>query len=299
MPALDTGGAAVSAPPATGNPGYFAVGNTAARQRLRDPVSVTPFLEWCERREEQLRREFDHYPRIGGHVLGAHFRESLVLELGWDPESGARRLYTWRHPNHGDGHSGYVERETIEKALLHAGVMDTSELYPLPEPRPGTPLGQGAHMTEEQFLAAHVVYLRGGLTVLAVAHLIYERYNYPNPEAARCALRRGWSHLDLELRRCSATTASGKPCRKPPLSGRELCAKHDPRITVAWSPPAELVERARALYMGGRSFKGIGRDLVDETPWSHWTYVGKQFSKIGRRQGWNTCQRGTGPPRSA
>jgi len=98
--------------------------------RLKEPVPVGPFVAWCDRRQEQLRRELDVHPAISsreggsrGQVSsGLNYVERLMFEMGWDLHNGPRKLNRWRNPSQGDGHSGFADRDEIETSLRSAGV---------------------------------------------------------------------------------------------------------------------------------------------------------------------------------
>jgi hypothetical protein len=148
-------------------------------------------------------------------------------------------------------------------------------------------------MTDEQLIAAHTVYLRGGLTMSAVSALIWRRYGYANQEAARCALKHGWRALGLSTRRrCAGITADGARCQKAPLNKRDHCAKHDQSVTRGWEPPRELLDHARELHETGTSLRQIGVLLIDDVQWKHPTYVAKRLARVAAAEGWH--QRLTG-----
>lgn len=267
----------------------------------REPLPVAPFITWAEGRITRIRSDLGIDAPRGGSDNGAdmNYVERFMAEIGWDSHNGPRKLHRWMHPEQGEGHSGIVERAEIEDALHCAGVL-FSDIYPdAPARLVVMRLGQGARMTEAQIIAAHTVYMRGRLTIDAVAALIWERYGYANQEAGRCAIRRGWYHLDLPRRQCVESTRTGERCRKHPMSGSDLCPKHDKTITFGWQPPPDLIERCRDMYMGGFSFKAIGRVLILETPWTHHTYAAKRIADIAQEQGWHASSRGQRPPRQA
>ncbi len=84
--------------------------------RLRDPIPVGPFLWWCHRRETQIRGDHEPYPSLGD---GRSMMGRLCMELGWDEDTGRRRLFRWcfERPD------GLVERSQVEDALFHADVL--------------------------------------------------------------------------------------------------------------------------------------------------------------------------------
>jgi hypothetical protein len=251
----------------------------------KEPLAVAPFLEWCDKRETQIRRDLDNLPGLRSFKLNDDAGSRLVMELGWDVESGQRRLRRWRH----ETLSGLIGREVIEEALFCAGV-PFEEIYPdePTPPRVAVRLGQGSRMTQPQLVAAHTVYMRANMTMNDVAALIWQRYGYANPEAARHALTRGWRSLGLQVRRqCTQITADGERCDKAPLSGQEHCFKHDKK-TQTWQMPRELTERARALHVEeGLTLNAIGALLVDETPWQTWKYAARRIAIIAHEQGWH------------
>lgn len=282
----------MSAPMVTGAAALSPTDMQAAR--LREPIPCAPFLDWCAQREARIRADLDNYPRIDSGLptdFNPHYR--MLATIGWGDDNGARRYHRWRDENT----TGLVERADVEEALFTAGVdFYHKDLYPdAPRPSVVVRLDQGARMTQGQLIAAHTVYMRGRLTISDVADLIWQRYGYANPEAARCAIRRGWRHLDLPRRQCIDTTAAGR-CRKHPMSASDLCAKHDTTITFGWQPPAALIQQARDMYKDGIAFKSIGRLLIDQTPWQHPTYVAKRLAAIARDQGWNESGPGQRPP---
>lgn len=102
------------------------------RRSVADPIPVDPFLKWCDKRREQITREWDAYPSIGdvkvpGKGTGSRTAtlKHLMGELGWPVESGARRLHRWRFQNPG----GVVSRPIVEDALWRAGV-SFYDVYP-------------------------------------------------------------------------------------------------------------------------------------------------------------------------
>lgn len=199
---------------------------------LREPIPVAPFLAWAQRREQQIRREIDHYPAISGSRDGGveargpmniDPRGRLVMELGWDADSGTRLLFRWQH----ETPSGLVERARVEEALFCAGV-DFYELYPdmapsnepadrfCPRCRHVVPtvdmhcawcngpvnerryysvsrIGTGSKMTDAQIRAAHVIYA-SGVTLQRVAEMIWENYGYASVESCATGLHKAW-HL--------------------------------------------------------------------------------------------------------
>lgn len=201
-------------------------------------IPVQPFLDWCSRREAQIRRELNAYPAITER-LNTGARARLIAELGWagtdNGEHGMRRLHRWTH----ELDDGLVSRAAIEDALHHAsGARElVEELYPdLPDPEPDddeqdrycpkcryvvsslhgrcpwcqsqvsptrvyrtSRLGIGAKMTDKQIRAAHVLYTHG-LTLAQVAELLYQRYGYASNESCAGTLRRAWRIRGLPQR---------------------------------------------------------------------------------------------------
>ncbi len=90
-------------------------------RRIDEPVSLAPFLAWVEGRERQ-------HAHTGDPVA------AVVRDIGWDGESGVRRLHRWRH----ESITGMAERADVEDALHHAGVR-WDEVY---DPDP-VDLGEG------------------------------------------------------------------------------------------------------------------------------------------------------------
>lgn len=110
------------------------------RSKIVDPISVWPFLEWCDRRLAQIQHEMDAYPAIkseartdrlqrNGALAGG--KERLVTELGWGErvDTGVRRLYRMRHGEPELDPTGLASRPVIEDALWNAGV-HIYDLYP-------------------------------------------------------------------------------------------------------------------------------------------------------------------------
>ena len=88
-------------------------------RRIPDPVPVAPFIAWCDKRKEHYRRE-GGYPLTGGGRT--NYGERVVLDLGWEPDNGVRRLSRWSNSDQANPHSGFADRDVIETALRHAGV---------------------------------------------------------------------------------------------------------------------------------------------------------------------------------
>lgn len=206
-------------------------------KRMGEPIPLKPFLDWCDKREAQLRAELDAYPAINGGGTGAnppginpHVR--LMVELGWDDAAGHRRLSRWRL----DSVTGMGSRELIERALDHAGVpiedlypdlavevgelrsgycqpckldvLTTNDLCPwCDEPvlskRPRNShdrKGQGRKMTDEQIRAAHVIYQQQKLSYSDLAELLWQRFGYASKASCESGLRVGFKALGLPRR---------------------------------------------------------------------------------------------------
>lgn len=228
----DAGGAEVVVPP-------------LVRRHCREPIRVAPFLEFCRKREEQIRRELNEYPAIGLHggaSYGTDARTRLVLSFGWDVEAGLRKLHRWSHPEGGEHHSGWVDRAEIEDALAHAGAR-FGEVYDIEDEPLRTPvrLGQHRRMTDAQVIAAHTVYVKARMTMYTMAELLWQRYGYVNADGCRKALAVAFRGLGLSTRRCAATTRHARPCRNHPLRGCDFCAEHDDSAVH----PSQLAVAAR------------------------------------------------------
>lgn len=197
-------------------------------RRYHEPIDVGPFLDWADRRMEQLRRDLDNLPAV-------ETREALPILvqfvglLGWEEESGQRRLYRWRHDNVG----GLAERADVEDALWNAGV-PVDDIYPdldaetdgdtrwcsacrddvvtdLVCPWCGTEtqdrrpagsiarLGQGRFMTDEQIRAAHALYQRG-LTGPQLGQMLYKQFGYSSPAICGRQLLKAFNLLGLPRR---------------------------------------------------------------------------------------------------
>lgn len=208
-------------------------------KRLREPLDVAPFLVWCTLREREIRREID---RSTIQIRGDRNRHStparpdrasnrLLDEIGWERESGERRMYRWAN----EIDTGRVERAVIEDALHHAGIA-FYDIYPDLEPagevrdaycptcrdevtvvdedcpwchgtvidqRPNLSqarFGQNRKMTAAQLRAAHVIYDQTGRSIREVAELLYIRYGYQSNESCATSLRMGWKALGLARR---------------------------------------------------------------------------------------------------
>ncbi len=223
---------------------------------LREPLDVAPFLAWCDRREQQIRRELDAWPAIGVRQ-NISVQDRLVAELGWDISPGIRRLHRWRRE------VTHVERATVEEALFHAGA-DFETLYPDLEPKgPGDRLGQGRLMTNDELRAAHVIYLRAQLSLRQLGDLLWERYGYANAASCASQIQRGFANLGLPRRtptegqhlthmthgltvggkvaplykrhvklgrhgQCSADRKDGERCPRAAQPGGDVCGYHQP-----------------------------------------------------------------------
>jgi hypothetical protein len=291
-----------------GGPGVIPGPPTYGKVNRREPIPVGPFLEFCYRREQEIRRELDNYPAIsGGHQFDPVAR--LVMSFGWDPGTGVRKLDRWKSPDGRDSHSGWVDRAVIEDALRSAGV-DIEDIYPdLPEPSPRViRMGQSRRMTDAQVIAAHTVYTKGRMTMYALGDLIWKRYGYATPSACTRALSVAFKGLGLPIRQCAAMTRSGARCRHPPLTATDFCQEHGAlsvrpsdigaasatrrRYERMWTPSVELVALARAMHVEqAMTWRAIGRELVSMTPLTSPTYVSYRLSTIAAQQGWDRTER--------
>lgn len=211
-------------------------------KRLREPIDFRPFLVWCVLRERAITREIDRSTLQirgdkGNNSHSAARPDSpsgrLLDEIGWDRESGARRLFRWCNE---PSTSGQVERAVIEDALHHAGV-DFYDVYPDLEPdvtslrdgyclacrddvttadgrcpwcdgevdarRPHgshARMGAGCRMTDAQVRAAHVIYQQRGLNLNELGMLLHERFGYATHKSCGIALRRAFIRLGLPRR---------------------------------------------------------------------------------------------------
>ena len=279
---------------------------------LHEPIPVQPFLDWCDRREAEIRRELDAYPAIsgrrsggGGVERGAQFgmdpRGRLVMEIGWSVENGQRRLHRWRYENL----SGQVERAEVEEALHYAGV-PFDLIYPLEAESVKSVrvrLGENRLMSDSEVIAAHTVYHRARMSTTHLGELLYERFGYSTPSACAKALSVAFRGLGLEVRRCSATRADGGRCERTPADGSEHCLDHGDghrpcevagrrsgmaRTARAYRLPPELVARARHLHVEhGRTLREIARTLLPSTPLGSEDYLAQQLGAIAHREGWH------------
>lgn len=242
--------------------------------KVREPIPVGPFLEFCAQREALLQRDPDC----------SDPRTRLILSFGWEPDSGVRRLHRWRHPEQGYDHPGWVDRAEVEDALHNFGI-DIHEVYPdVSAPPPySSRFGMGRYMTDRQLVAAHTVYVRAKLTVADVGRLVHARFGYRNANTAASSLRYGWRNLGLELRRCSAITSHDEQCHLHPLYGVDHCVSHRPPRSM----PPELVAEARALHLDGVSFNEIGRRLLHRTPWRNPHYLSMHLARLAAAEGWH------------
>lgn len=245
--------------------------------RLREPIEVGPFLAWCDRRLAAIRRDLDTLPAIERTAsLGEEQR--LLADLGWTGEAGARRMHRWRNENR----AGLAERAEVEDALWNAD-MALDEVYPdfadagrKPHPIVGRAVRR---MTDEQVLAAHIVYGRCKLSSTELGGLLYHKYGYANAESAGRALQRAFKNLGLPPRACVATARGGAPCAKWPVSGSDYCVEHaGGRQGIAACQPTDeqrhpyrpddiLMGQARRMHHEeGISMLRIAEALAPRTP---------------------------------
>jgi hypothetical protein len=272
----------------------------------REPLPVGPFVDWCRHRIEGIRAEIgaDYVKGGSGNAADMNYLERLMREIGWDPHNGPRRLYRWMNPDRGDRHSGIVERAEIEDALHCAGV-PFDEVYPdaapprLYQPR----FGQSRRLTDAQVLAAHTIYVRERLVMTEVAELIWRQHGYASCGSCARSLVVAFQGLGLPTRRCEATTRAGVRCRKPPLSGRDVCTEHQAGIRPShlggatsgrrqteqtYVLPEELVAHARVMYVQwGMSFRRVGEALVAQTPLSSADYLSQRLADVAAEQRWH------------
>lgn len=226
----------------------------------REPIPVAPFLAWCQTRIEQLTYELDAYPAIGLTLEGVNPHARLMLELGWDPDTGGRRLLRWASAEH---MTGMGERALIEDALHHAGVA-FEDVYPAIESARAQPdkLGQGHRMTDAQIVAAHTIYNRTGMSLRALGELLWQRYGYIDAASCTQQLRRSFHNRGLPVRTiqegqwashykhgmtvggktapmykrtlklqrdgpCAATRKDGTPCPRAARPGTDRCGYHN------------------------------------------------------------------------
>lgn len=251
-------------------------------RRGREVLPVGPFLDFCRRREAELRNE-DIYPKISQPPPGDPMAR-LVESLGWDTDNGSRRLNRWRNPAR-DGHDGWVPRTLIEDAINCAGGL-FHEIYPDAPPPPAfsSRFGVGRYLTDQQIIATHTLYVQGALTTWGVAELIWERFGYASPASAAHSILSAWRALGLPLRRCEAVV-NGNRCQLHPAHGELLCMRH--RKPGGWIIPTGLVAEARALHEAGASLNAVGRQLIDRTPWRNPHYLSCRLSKVAIAQGWH------------
>lgn len=276
---------------------------------VKERVSVQPFLAWCREREAQILREIDHYPAIG-HIgqaagrtpAGAAPHTMLIMELGWEHEVGSRRLHRWEHENQ----STDVDRAIVEDALHHAGA-SFEKVYPdepeSPIALPTCRLGMRRLMTDAQVVAAHTVYVRGRMTSMTLAELLYRRLGYATVGSCAKALEVAFKGLGLPIRQCTATKRMGGRCGRTPCVGSDLCTEHaggedrpshrGGRASAArqqaamWIPGPEFVERARVLHVErGVSMNQVGRQLLDETPLRSAQWLARRVAMIAAAEGW-------------
>lgn len=249
--------------------------------KINEPLDVAPFLEWAARREHVLEVEYSDKSREGEGGL-----ERLLEEIGWDDPSGRKRMYRWRHENKG----GRVERAFVENALHRAGYL-FEDVYPDLGSMPELPTGPSTRlMTDEQVVAAHTVYVKAKLTQVSLAELIWERYGYASASSCAKALVDAFRSLGLPARRCTSTTAEGKKCNGNPLAGEDCCYRHKPewadkrresalrRELRIWTIPDELLLEARVMREDwGMSWRGLGRALLDRTPFTSIDHLSKRL----------------------
>lgn len=300
MPTLATGGGEVGALP----PG----------RRVREPIPVGPFLEFCATRLAQIRRELDVYPAITfsgrpGKPPGVDATARLVMSFGWDPDGGSRKLNRWANPEQGDGHSGYVDRAEVEDALRNVGV-EIADVYPhLPAAQDGcNRMGQHRRMTDAQVIAAHTVYTKGRMTMTTLGELIYKRFGYANASSCARSLAVAFRGLGMPLRQCAGVTCSGRRCQLPPVSLCDFCQEHDLRplrpsqigaaarvrqqAQYSWNPSAETLALARRLHVDqGLSWRETARQIAPTVNRSE-RHVAQCLSIIAAREGWHRTMKG-------
>lgn len=282
--------------------------------RIREPIPVGPFLEFCSRRVVQIRRELDSYPKITltgrhGKPPGIDATARLVMSFGWDANHGVRKLNRWAHPEQGDGHSGYVDRAEIEDALRNVGV-DIADVYPaLPQAKSGpVRMGQHRRMTDAQVIAAHTVYVKGRMTMMTLGELIYQRFGYASVSACARSLAVAFRGLGMPLRQCAGTTRFGRRCQLPPMSACDFCQEHDLRAIRpsqigaaarvkqqaqrAWIPSAETLALARQLHVDqGLSWREVARQIAPIVNRCE-RHVACLLSTIAAREGWHRTTKG-------
>lgn len=228
---------------------------------MSERIPIAPFLAWCERREAQIANQLDRYPALGVNPDGMNPHARLMLELGWTPDTGGRRLLRWAS----DHATGMEDRAIIEDALHHAGAA-FNDVYPDITDSSGYPcrVGQGRLMTDTQIRAAHIIYERTGLSLLQLGGLLWERYGYANVDSCTCGLRHSFKNLGLPVRawreasiaahykhglavggktaplykrhlkiqrhgQCDATRSDGTPCPRAAQPGTTHCGYHAPQ----------------------------------------------------------------------
>jgi hypothetical protein len=249
---------------------------------LREPLPVGPFLWWCHWRMEQIEREFDPLYR-GGPAQSDAVQGRLLMEIGWTGEWDSRRLYRWAF----ETPSGAVERGLVEDALDHAGVDFYGVYWSVKPPAWKGDRRRDRRMTDAQIVAAHVVYVKGKLSVRDLAEMLFARYGHASPEAADAALRLAWTRLGLPLRSCTGRKPNGEACRKAPRSGHDQCSQH---LGSGWRLPESLLEQARSLHEQGTPFIVLAAALQDQTPYRSPQWLAEQLASIAASEGWHRTQ---------
>jgi hypothetical protein len=191
--------------------------------KLKDPVYVGPFVVWSFEFEARLAHEFDHPV------------EMVATRLGWDLHAGVRRLF-----RHRSGEQIWAERLDLIEALDNAGA-DWWEFYDEPEGQVsdrycpkcletvtvasdqlcpwcesptkakkrggGKPMGVYGYMDERQVRAAYQLYCDQGLSIRALADLVWEQFGYNSRDACKSALFSYFKRRGLRLRDQREVTA--------------------------------------------------------------------------------------------
>ena len=273
-----------------------------AHKRMREPIPVQPFLDWCERREREIKATLDSNSGLQGDAShDIHPRQRLLAEIGWDDDAGFRRMRRWRN----ESLSGLVERADVEDALDTAGI-PFDLIYPLEAAKTRKlriRLGENRRMTDDEVIAAHTVYMRGRMTTTTLSELIYERFGYYNAPACAKSLSVAFRGLGLPVRQCAGKTAAGLPCQRRPGDGIDFCPEHAGdlrpseiggrrsgmlRSARAYRMPPELLERARVLHLEkGLPLKEVGRVLLPLVPWRSADHLAQRIADVAHAEGWH------------
>lgn len=84
------------------------------------------------------------------------------------------------------------------------------------------------------------------------------------------------------MRRCSATTKKGLPCRGIPAKDDTLCTMHDPTRKEARSRTASIAARSRHTRLGKelQAIKKLSNELIEKTVSNDLTFSAKYLTQV-------------------